>query len=71
MIKWKRLSAGEYESEDKRFWILQTYDRVYGEHWILHDNTISDYYKRQYHENTLKECKAKAEVLTSKGGDKK
>lgn len=63
MIKWKRLDAGEYESEDKRFYILQGYDRIYGNHWVLHDNNIPDYYKQQYHENSLRECKAKAEVL--------
>lgn len=63
MITWKRLGTGEYESEDKRFHILQTYDRIYGTHWVLYDNSITDYYKRQYHKNSLRECKAQAEVL--------
>ena len=63
MIKWKRLASGEYESQDKRFYILQSYDRIYGNHWVLRDKNIADYYKQQYHENTLKDCKIKAETL--------
>ena len=63
MIKWTRIEAGEYESEDKRFRIMKDYDRIYGEHWTLYDQTIDDWYKMQYHEATLKECKLKAEVL--------
>ena len=63
MIKWVKLDAGEYESEDKRFYVLKTYDRIFGNHWILYDNSIKDYYKRQFHEYSLKACKAKAEVL--------
>ena len=63
MIKWKRLEAGEYESEDKRFYILQTYDRIYGDHWVLYDNHELNRYKGKYDERTLRECKAKAEVL--------
>ena len=63
MIAWKRIEAGEYESVDERFYILKAYDRVFGNHWILHDNHESDYYKRQYHEYSLKECKLKAETI--------
>lgn len=63
MIKWKRIEAGAYESEDKRFYITKTYDRVYGYHWVLYDKSIKDFYKQKYHENTLLECKVKAEVL--------
>ena len=63
MIKWNKLDAGEYESEDKRFYILQSYDRIYGNHWLLQDRKEPDYYRGQYHENTLRECKIKAEVL--------
>ena len=64
MIKWKRIEAGEYESENKRFYITKTYDRVYGDHWVLRDKSIKDCYKQQYHENTLLECKMQAENLT-------
>lgn len=63
MIKWNRLDAGEYESDDKRFYILQTYDRIYGNHWVLHDNNEPNRYKGRYDERTLRDCKAKAEVL--------
>ena len=57
------MASGEYESQDKRFYILQSYDRIYGNHWVLRDKNIADYYKQQYHENTLKDCKIKAETL--------
>lgn len=63
MIKWIKIEAGYYESEDNRFYIMQTYDRIYGDHWVLHDNKESDRYKGRYDEKTLKDCKAKAEVL--------
>ena len=42
MIKWIKIEAGHYESEDNRFYIMQTYDRIYGDHWVLHDNKESD-----------------------------
>lgn len=63
MIAWVRLDAGEYESEDKRFWILKCYDRIFGNHWLLQDRNEPDYYRGQYHEETLRNCKAKAEIL--------
>lgn len=63
MIKWIKLDAGEYESSDGRFLILKTYDRIYGNHWMLQDRNEPDCYKGQYHEETLGECKLKAEVL--------
>ncbi len=62
MIAWKKIEAGEYESEDGRFHIIKSYDRIYGNHWELHDRNEPDYYKGQYHENTLFDCKMKAEV---------
>ena len=65
MLKWKRIEAGEYRSMDERFHILKTWDRVYGDHWQLHDEADSDYYKGLYHENTLLECKLKAEAITN------
>lgn len=63
MIKWKRIEAGEYESEDNRFHITKTWDRIYGDHWRLLDRNADDYYKGLYHENTLLDCKLKAETL--------
>lgn len=63
MIEWQRKEAGYYESIDNRFLIMKTYDRIYGNHWVLHDKNIDDYYKRQYHEDTLRDCKLKAEAL--------
>ena len=42
MIRWNRLDAGEYESEDKRFYILQSYDRIYGNHWLLQDRVSAN-----------------------------
>ena len=65
MIKWKRLDAGEYESEDGRFYILQSWDRIYGNHWKLRDSNEPDYYKGLYDEATLRDCKAKAESILS------
>ncbi len=63
MIRWKRLEAGEYESEDGRFYVIRSYDRIYGEHWILRDKKEENYFKGQYHETTLRDCKAVAEVI--------
>ena len=63
MIKWKKIEAGDYESDDERFHVLKTWDRIYGDHWILRDRKIDDYYKGLYHENTLINCKLRAEQL--------
>ena len=63
MPEWKKLDAGEYESTDGRFYILKTYDRIFGNHWCLFDHSIKDYYRSQYHEASLKDSKAKAEAL--------
>jgi len=63
MIKWIRLEPGEYESEDQRFHILKTWNRVYGNHWQLQDRNEESYYKGQYHEQSLMGCKLKAEAL--------
>ena len=70
MIKWFKAEAGEYKSEDGRFLVTQTYDRIYGNHWLLQDRTEPDYYKGQYHEDTLRECKAMAEALSTMNGRK-
>ena len=66
MIKWKRIEAGEYKSEDGRFHIIKTWNRIYGDHWRLLDRNADDYYKGLYHENTLFECKLKAEAINNK-----
>ena len=65
MLKWKRIEPGEYRSTDGRFYILKTWNRVYGNHWQLHDKANSDYYKGLYLENTLLECKLKAEEIAN------
>ena len=63
MITWLKIDSGEYESSDKRFYIIKTYDRIYGNHWQLQDTHEKDYYKSLYHEYSLRECKLKAETL--------
>ena len=63
MIDWVKLDAGEYESADRRFYILKTYDKIYGNHWLLQDRNEPDYYKGQYNEYTLRDCKAQAEAI--------
>ena len=63
MIKWTKLSSGEYESKDERFHIERKYERGFGNLWILTDNEIEDYYKSMFRENTLLACKGKAEAL--------
>ena len=68
MIKWKRIEAGEYESEDERFTILKTWNRIYGNHWQLCDHNEPDYYKGLYHEYTLLNCKLKAEIIVDSEG---
>jgi len=50
MLTWKRLNPGEYISTDSRFYIIQSYDRIYGAHWKLVDTSDSDVYKGTYHE---------------------
>ena len=63
MIKWIRLSSGEYESQDKRFYIIKTYDRIYKDHWKLMDRNEKDKAKSIWHQNTLLECKMAAEEI--------
>ena len=65
MIAWKRIEAGEYESEDGRFHVLKTWDRIYGNHWQLLDRTAPDLYKGTYDEKSLLECKLKAEGIVN------
>ena len=63
MIKWKKIEAGEYVSDSERFRILKTWDRVYRNHWALYDTTESVDCKGTYCENTLFDCKLKAEAI--------
>lgn len=57
MLKWRKIEAGVYESEDERFYIVNTYDRVYGNHWLIRDRS-KEPYKGEYHQSTLTDCKA-------------
>lgn len=64
MIKWKRVEAGEYKSENNRFNITKEYNRMYGgDHWVLRDKENPDINEGTYHEKTLFDCKMKAEYL--------
>lgn len=64
MIQWKKKKeAGEYESKYGRFYILKSWDQIYGNHWELHDNNEPNYYKGTYHEETFLNCKLKAEAI--------
>lgn len=64
MIKWKKIEAGEYKSEDNRFSITKTYNRMYGgDHWALRDHNNPDVIEGTHHEKTLLACKVKAEDL--------
>ena len=65
MLNWKRIEAGEYEVSSGRFEIYASYDRIYGDHWVLHDRNEADYYKGKYDVCTLREAKAKAEAILS------
>lgn len=67
MIKWKKIEAGDYEDENGRFKILKTWDRIYGNHWILYDRNYSDFRNGQYHEDTLLDCKLRAETVFNNG----
>ena len=66
MISWKRLSPGNYKSEDGRFLIRKTWNRIYSDHWELLDKDEPDRYKGMYIEKTLLDCKLKAEKLEQK-----
>lgn len=63
MLNWERIEAGEYATEDGRFEAYKTYDRIYGNHWVLHDKSEPDYYKSRYHENSFRDCKGVAESV--------
>jgi hypothetical protein len=65
-IHWRRIEAGEYESEDARFKILYGWDRLNGNHWTLYDNNYPQddpdrYYRMQTACDSLTDCKVVAE----------
>ena len=65
MLSWKKISAGEYESSEGRFYITKSWDRIYGDHWTVRDTLEPDFYKGLEHEPTLKDCKFHAELIIS------
>lgn len=60
MIKWRRIEAGRYESEDKRFEINRIYSRAYQGSWVLIDRNSASK-SAVYDGDTLLSCKVKAE----------
>jgi len=58
-MKWIKVEAGEYYSEDERFHIIHTWDRVNNLHWNLWDKVIN----RDYTCDSLKHCKYIAELM--------
>ena len=65
-LEWKRLDAGEYLSTDGRFYILKTWDRLYGNHWSLRDRNVEDYYKSKTVCDSLKHAKHVAETIINR-----
>jgi hypothetical protein len=63
MLEWKKLDAGDYETKDQRFHAIKAYDRIYGNHWELHDRNEPDFYKGKYDEHSLSDCKLRAETI--------
>lgn len=70
MPDWKRIEAGEYESLDGRFYILRSWDRLYGNHWDLMDHTVKDYYKSITHCDSLKHAKYVAQCIIDRENGK-
>jgi len=58
-MKWTKIEAGEYRSEDNRFDIIKTWDKIHNSHWLLTDFMI----KKSYPCDSLRECKQQAEKL--------
>lgn len=58
-MKWNMIEAGEYWSEDERFHILKTWDRIHGNHWQLTDYNT----KKNIACDSLKQCKQVAEMI--------
>ena len=63
MIKWIRVEAGDYWSDDDRFHIIKTYDRLYGNHWHLMDHMKG----AEFRGDSLKQCKSVASEWFVKG----
>ena len=70
VIKWNKIEAGDYKSDDERFHIIKTWNRVYGNHWQLYDSNSTDYYKGLYQERTLLDCKLKAETILDRDNER-
>ena len=66
MIEWVRNEAGVYEDVNGRFTVMKTYDRVYGNHWQLHDRNESNYYKGLYDEASFRDCKLREEAILNR-----
>lgn len=65
-LEWRRIDAGEYESSGARFYILKTWDRIYGNHWLLQDKNVEDYYKSLTACDSLKHAKHVAELTVNR-----
>lgn len=61
-MKWKKVEAGRYKSEDGRFSARSKWDRCYGNHWVLYDKNDPTYEKQGiFIGSTLAKCKDYAE----------
>ena len=58
-MKWDMIEAGEYWSEDERFHILKTWDRINGNHWQLTDYKTN----KSIAGDSLKHCKQIAVMI--------
>lgn len=62
MIRWKKLTEEEYQSEDQRFRIVREASPVIkGEQWTLKDEKDSS--TVNYTFKTILDCKLKAETI--------
>lgn len=44
--KWKKIETGRYMSDDGRFTVRKKWDRLYGNHWLLTDQSEIERMKR-------------------------
>lgn len=58
-MEWIKLEPGDYESQDERFHIFQSWDRIHGNHWQLSDREL----KQDYAFDSLKHCKFVVEQI--------
>lgn len=58
-MKWIKVEAGEYRSDNERFSILKSWNRINGGSWELTDFKT----KRVLNYDTLKQCQSMAEDL--------